>query len=176
MRLSLRRLAFLFAALLLLPALAAAGEHRIGFGYHYWETLDDIEIDDLGAIEDSGSSPVFSYHYLPGGLLRFGFELEYFSKGYGGSTEKAYAPQVYLLFGRFLYAGVGVGITQSDGLPGGDDWSDPWYAARVGLDLLLLPRVHLDINANYRADAFEALDNAKSDAITLGASLRIALN
>ncbi|KAB2961338.1 MAG: porin family protein [Thermoanaerobaculia bacterium] len=164
-------LALLTVSLTAVPALA--GEHRIGFGYHYFETLDDIEIDDLGAIEDSGNSIVVSYQYLPGGLLRFEADIEYWEDGFGGVTgEEAYAPQIYLLAGRGFYGGVGVGMTQSDGFFSGDDWSDPWYAARVGVDLLLLPRIHLDINANYRADAFNDLDQAESDAITLGASVR----
>ena len=50
---------------------AAAGEHRIGLGYHYFETLDDLELDTIDDIDDSGSSLVASYQYLPGGLLRF---------------------------------------------------------------------------------------------------------
>ena len=109
----------------------------------------------------------------PGGLFRFEVALEYWEDGYGGLVgEEAFAPQVYALIGRGFYAGVGVGMTHSDGFASGDEWSDPWYAARVGVDLLLLPKLHLDINANYRADAFNDLDQAESDAITLGASLR----
>jgi hypothetical protein len=158
---------------------AAAGEHRIGLGYHYFETLDDLELDTIDDIDDSGSSLVASYQYLPGGLLRFEVDLEYWEDGFGGTSgEAAYAPQVYVLLGRGFYGGVGVGITHSDGFTNeetgyDDEWSDPWFAARAGVDLLLLPKVHLDINANYRADAFNALDEAESDAITLGASIRI---
>jgi len=126
-----------------------------------------------GDINDNGNSLVFSYQYLPGGLLRFEGDLEYYSDGYGGSTSTAWAPQAYVLLGRGFYGGVGIGATKSD-FPNGDSWSDPWYAAKIGLDLLLLPKIHLDINANYRADAFNELDNAKSDAVTLGASVRLA--
>jgi hypothetical protein len=151
---------------------ARAGEHRIGFGYHYFETLDDI--DSLSDIDDSGNSLVFSYQYLPGGLLRFEGDVEYYPDGYGGSLEEAWAPQAYVLLGRFFYGGVGVGVTHSDGFLSGDEWSDPWYAAKVGIDLLLLPKFHLDINANYRAGAFDELDEAESDAITLGASARFS--
>jgi len=158
---------------LAIPALAAAGEHRIGFGYYYWETVDSL--DDFPDLEDDGYAPVVSYQYLPGGFLRFELDVEYYADGYAGSTEKAYAPQAYVLFGRFVYGGVGVGVTKSDGFADGDEWSDPWYAARVGLDLLLLPKVHLDINANYRADAFKALEEADTDALTFGASLRVSL-
>lgn len=162
------------ALMLALPALAAAGEHRLGFGYHYWKTLDDISATNLGEINDDGYAEVISYQYLPAGLMKWEVDVEYFNDGFGGSTEKAYSPQLFLLFGRNLYAGVGIGMTKSDSFPDGDSWSDPWYAARAGIELLLLPKIHLDINANYRADAFKALDDAKSDTITLGASVRLA--
>lgn len=166
-------LALLTVSLTAVPALA--GEHRIGFGYHYFETLDDIEIDDLGAIEDSGNSIVVSYQYLPGGLLRFEADIEYWEDGFGGVTgEEAYAPQIYLLAGRGFYGGVGVGMTQSDGFFSGDDWSDPWYAARVGVDLLLLPKIHLDINANYRFDAWSELEEVETEILTLGAIVRFS--
>ena len=91
-----------------------------------------------------------------------------------GSSGTAYSPQVFLLFGRFFYAGVGIGATKSDEFPSGDDWTDPWYAGRLGLDMLLLPRLHLDINANYRANAYRDLTDAELDAMTFGASLRFA--
>lgn len=168
-----RRAALTAILAVAIPAAAAAGEHRIGFGYHYWKTVDDL--DDFADIEDDGYATVLSYQYLPGGLLRFEVDVEYFSDGFGGSTDDAYSPQVYVLFGRFLYAGVGIGITHGDGFASGDDWSDPWYAARAGLDILLLPRLHLDINANYRANAFEDLEDADTDALTFGASVRLRI-
>lgn len=172
----MRRIPALAIALLALGALVAAparaGEHRLGLGLHYFETLDDI--DSPSDVDDSGNSLVFSYQYLPGGLVRFEADVEYFEDGFGGALDEAWAPQAYVLVGRFFYGGVGVGITHGDGFASGDDWSDPWYAAKVGIDLLLLPKLHLDINANYRADAFSDLDEAESDAITLGASVRFA--
>lgn len=157
----------------LVPAAAKAGEHRLGFGYHYWQTVDDIDVDELDDIDDEGSAVVLSYQYLPGGLIRFEADVEYYDDGFGVGDGTAYSPQAYLLFGRGFYAGVGVGITKSDAFADGDEWSDPWYAGRVGVDLLLLPRVHLDINANYRADAFRGLEDAEVDAMTLGASVRV---
>jgi len=148
-----------------------AGEHRIGVGYHYFETVNKIH--SPGNINDSGNSLVVSYQYLPGGLVRFEADYEIYPDGYGGSTGRATSPQAYLLFGRGFYAGVGVGVTHSSTFPNHGNWSDPWYAARAGLDVLLLPKLHLDLNANYRANAFNQLDNAKTDAVTLGASVRI---
>lgn len=171
---SIARIAAALSLTLLFPVAASAGTHRLGFGYHYWTTLDDLELDALSEVDDNGSAGVVSYQYLPGGLARFEFDLEYFNDGFGGSADQAYSPQAYVLFGRFLYAGVGIGMTKSDTLPDGDSWSDPWYAGRVGVEFLLLPRVHLDINANYRADAFKGLQDAESDAMTLGASVRVS--
>jgi len=168
------RLALAGALLALLTAPAAsAGGHRIGYGFHHWRAIDDISDGD---IRDSGSSHVFSYQYLTAAVLRLEADLEYFADGYGGSGEKAYSPQFYVLFGRFLYGGIGVGITNSDGFPDGKSWSDPWYALRGGFEILLLPKIHLDLNANYRANAFSALENADTDSLTFGASLRLSLN
>ncbi len=174
MRQPLRYAVASLALALLVPAATIAGEHRLGFGYHYWRTVDNLELADLGAIDDEGYASVISYQYLPGGLIKIELDVEYFDGGYGGAADTAYAPQIYLLLGGNFYAGVGVGVTKSDGFADGDEWSDPWYAARAGIELLLLPRIHLDINANYRADAFKALEEAKTDALTLGASLRFA--
>ncbi len=162
------------AALVALAAMTAnpaqAGEHRLGFGFHYWKTVDELADQGFGDIEDDGLSQVFSYQYLPGGFLRFEFDVEYFDKGFGGSTTRAYSPQFYVLVGRGIYAGVGVGATYSSGLA--DDWSDPYYAARAGVDLLMLPKFHLDINANYRFNAWDQLDEVDTETLTLGAIAR----
>ena len=170
---SITRAAAALALILLFPAVASAGEHRLGFGYHYWETLDNIDLGSLGNLDDNGSAAVFSYQYLPGGLARFELDLEYSSSGFGGSTDTSYSPQAFILVGRLFYGGVGIGATKSDGFPSGDSWSDVWYAGRIGVEFLLLPKIHLDINANYRAKAFQDLNQAKTDAMTLGASIRV---
>lgn len=171
---SMVRAAAALALALLFPVAASAGSHRLGFGYHYWKTMDDIDISNLGDVDDNGSAAVISYQYLPGGLMRFELDFEYYNEGFGGSTDTAYSPQAFFLIGRLFYAGVGVGMTKSDSFPNGESWSDPWFAGRLGVDMLLLPRIHLDINANYRAGAFRDLQDAEYDAMTLGASLRFA--
>jgi hypothetical protein len=151
---------------------AQAGEHRLGFGFHYWKTVDELQDDGFDDIDDSGVSEVFSYQYLPSPVLRWEIDVEYFDKGFGGAIERAYSPQVFLLFGRGIYGGLGVGAIYSSGLA--DDWSDPFYAARAGLDLLLLPKIHLDINANYQFDAWKQLDDVDTDTLTLGAIARFS--
>jgi len=155
-----------------LPALAA--DHSLGVGAQFFRTVDsftdDIFDDSFNDVEDDGYALVLSYQYVPKGLLRFELDLEYYEDGFGGAGETAFTPIGYVLLGRSWYVGVGLGVTYSDGLA--DDVSDPFYAARIGWRFDLLPKISLDLNANYRADAFNDLDQADTDAITLGAILR----
>jgi len=84
-------------------------------------------------------------------------------------------PQLYVLFGRAFYAGVGVASNYTNA--GDGDFSDPFFIGKVGVDLLLLPKIHLDINADYRFNEFDELYEYDYDTetITLGATLRITL-
>ena len=153
-------------------AAAEAGEHLLGGGIHYWRTID--ELADTGLeIEDDGQAWVLSYQYRPAGLFSFEIDAEYFEKGFGGADDTAISPQAYLVFGHGWYAALGGGIIYSSAFE--DEYSDPFYAAKIGWDLTLLPRVHVDINANYRFDAWSELENADTDTITLGALLRFSL-
>ena len=152
------------------PAMA---EVRVGGGVHYWTALGDIEVDDVD-IDENGSSFLGSIQWVPDGLFKFEANLEYFSEGFGGGDSEAWAPQAFVLFGGGLYGGLGIGITYNDELEG-DNFSDPFYAARVGLDIEVLPSIHVDLNANYIFDAFSDIDGADEDSITLGAIARIAL-
>ena len=169
-------LALLFAAGLGL-AHPAAAESRLGLGVHFWRTVDrladDIGDDNVANIEDDGYGFVLSYQRIPRGIFRWELDLEIYADGYGGSDETAVSPIAFLLVGHGLYAGVGIGTTFSDGLS--DNVSDPFYAARLGWELDLLPSLSLDINANYRAGAFNELDDFDSDAITLGAMIRFGI-
>lgn len=155
-----------------LAAPAEAGEHRLGFGFHWWKTVDDLKDDGFDDIESDGVSQIFSYQYLPGGLIKFEADVEYFDKGFGGATDSAWSPQVFVLVGGFVYGGVGIGITNSSSFA--SDWSDPYYAARAGFDLLLLPKLHLDLNANYRFDAWSELEDVETETLTLGAIARFS--
>lgn len=164
----------LFALLALaLGAAAPAGaaEHRLGVGLHYWRTLDDLADEGFGDLDESGTSGVLSYQYIPGGLLSLQIDGEYFAKGFGGSTEATFSPQVFLVLGvDGFYAAAGVGVLYSDDLE--DEISDPFYIARVGWNLELVPNLFLDLNANYQAGAWKDLDQADTDTITLGGVVR----
>ena len=153
------------------PPLAAA-EHRFGLGVNYWQALDDL-VDEGFDVEEDGLAPVVTYQYRPGGLIGFQIDLEYFDEGFGGATSEALSPQLYVTVGGGLYGAVGVGITYSSDFE--DDFSDPFWAARIGFDMELLPKIHLDIHANYRAGSFDELDQADTDSITLGAAVRAGL-
>ncbi len=154
----------------LVSGAASAAEHLVGGGVRFFETVDNLDVDDLGAIEDSGNSYILAYGINPAGLFRFEFNLEYIEDGYAPETGEVLSPQALLLLGQTLYGGVGVGLDHLPDNTVGDDTSDPYFIGRVGLDLLLLPRVHLDINANYQTDKFDkVLGGASSNSITLGA-------
>ena len=162
--------AALAALAVLVPVPAFAADHRIGVGIHYWQTVDDLADEGFEGLDDSGTSGILSYQYMPEGIFSFELDLEYFADGFGGSTESAFSPQAYLLVGHGLYAGVGVGNVVSDG-----ESSDPFYAAKVGVDFAIVPRVSVDINANYRFNDWSLIDEVDTDTITFGALLRLRI-
>ena len=167
------RMLIVWLSAFMIPALTSSAEteHRIGGGVHYLRTIGDIEDDD-NFDEDSLSFSA-SYQLRPAGLLAFEFGAEYVPD-FGGTDEELIQPQAYVLLGKAIYVGVGIGIGYFDG-----DWQDdPFYAFRAGLDLEVLPRIYLDINANYRfqdSEVLDTIDEDDLDAVTIGASLRIAL-
>jgi len=150
---------------------AAGQDHRLGIGANYWKAIKDIDTDD---IDENGISWLATYQYTPGNPLSLEIDVELFREGFAGSTENVYAPQAYLIIGCKLYVGIGAGIYYCDG----DFADDPFYALKAGLDIKLLPSVFLDINANYRFNEWEKLNDVisdvKSDTITLGAAIRVA--
>lgn len=168
----MKRLSLVTLLLLLwaAPAVAGSGDaHRLGGGANYWVTLEDIEFDDKKVDED-GISYLISYQFWPS-LLGVEFDLELLPDRFG---ETALAPQAYVLFGRAVYVGAGIGIIYSDS----DFAEEPFFALRAGLNLELLPGLYADINANYRFNDSAELDdderNIDTDTVFLGAAVRIA--
>jgi hypothetical protein len=162
-------------ATLATPDAAFAAKHELGLGLRYWTALSDLDDEGLPEdLEDDGLAWVGSYLFDVEGPLKFALELEYAREGFGGSTSSAWTPQALVLVGGTFYGGVGIAITESSSLPG--NRSDPFFVGRLGLDLALLPRLSLDINLNWQADAFNQLDNLDSDALTLGAIVRYRFN
>jgi len=151
---------------------ADAAEHRLGFGLHFWKSVDDLAKDFPG-VKDSGVAWLGSYLVDPVGPLKFGLDLEFFPNGFGGSKSGAWSPQAFVLVGDKYYGGIGIGMNVSSSFE--NNRSGSYYLARVGIDFALLPRVRLDVNLNYQADAFNELDGANTSAITLGAIVRFNL-
>lgn len=178
MRQSFRRSIWLQATVCLfvglaLTAPAEAGQHRLGLGLHAWRALDDFDDEGFSDIESDGLSWVATYQYNPPGLFRLGLDLEYSRDGFAGSSEPTLSPVAFLLLGSGIYGGVGVGMSFSDGLV--DNRSDPFWVARLGFDFHIFPKIRLDFHADYRAGAFDELDNVDSDGITLGTAVRFTL-
>jgi len=147
-------------------------KHRFGAGAHYWTTIEDIDVDN---VKKDGFAYLISYQLRPASLIKFGLDVEMLPASYGGAEERVYAPQAYLVLGSFIYAALGIGSYYTDG----EFAEEPFFNVRAGLDLCLLPRIYVDINANYRFenwDSIETLDeDVSSDTITLGAAVRLEL-
>lgn len=151
-----------------MPVLAGEGAHRIGVGAHYWQTVDDIDADN---VDEDGFSYMATYQCWPG-LLGLELDVEWFEEGFAGANEVVYAPQAYLLIGNGLYGAVGAGGYYTDG----EFAEDPFFAFRVGLAVPVF-FLNLDINANYRFETWDDLsDEAQdidTDTVTLGAAVRL---
>jgi hypothetical protein len=164
----MRKTGLVWMFLLCLTVPAAAADQTFGAGIHYWRTVNELADRSF---DRSGAAGMLSYQYLPAGIFTLEADLEYFPKGFGGADDAAWSPQVYVLIGHRLYAGVGAGVIYSQSFSG--EVSKVFYAARVGTDFAILPRLHLDINANYRFNDWNQLDQASTDTVTLGALLRL---
>jgi len=145
----------------------AEGENRIGVGANYWVAVGNIS----DQVDENGFSYLASYqHHM--GLLGLEVDAEFMPDRFG---QDAWAPEAYILVGKAVYAGAGIGVINS----GGDFASEPFFALRAGLDLEIIPRIHLDISGNYRfndkADFEGDATNIDTDTIFLGAAVRIAL-
>ena len=149
---------------------AFAGEHRIGGGANYWVSIDDIEVGD-NKLDDDGIAFFGSYQYWPG-LLGLEVDVEFLPDRFG---ESAVSPQAYLLVGKGVYAGVGIGTTYTDG----DFVDEPFFALKAGFNIELLPGIYADIYGNYRfndsADFEDEDTDIDTDTVFLGLAVRVAL-
>lgn len=160
----------LFGLIVLTATGATAGEHRIGGGANYWVSIDDIEVGD-NKLDDDGIAFFGSYQYWPG-LLGLEVDVEFLPDRFG---ESAVSPQAYLLVGKGIYGGIGIGTTYTDG----EFVDEPFFALKAGFNLELLPGIYADIYGNYRFNDTADFDNDDSDIDTdtvfLGMAVRIAL-
>lgn len=164
--------ALMLCAGLLIPSPALARDGRIGFGGHYWKTLDKVTDESF---DEDGVAWLISLQFPMAQFTFLELDVELLPDGFGGSEDRAWAPQAYLTLGAGIYAALGIGINNID-----DEFEDdPFYAIRIGLDWQVLPAIYLDINANYRFEDFDKIktldEDVDTDVITLGAVLRLEL-
>jgi hypothetical protein len=163
-------LAALMALALALPSLHAdESNFQIGIGVNYWVALEDA-VDE--SFDEDGLGWMISARYMATPYFGIGLEVERSPDNYVQFEEPMYCPAVYLILGKGLYAGFGVGTYFYDG----DFIEDVFYALRVGVATEIVPHVILDINVNYRADEWSGIKNADdevgTDNVILGGAVR----
>ncbi|MBN1424301.1 hypothetical protein JXA88_07075 [Candidatus Fermentibacteria bacterium] len=169
--------AWLAVVVLITPA-HAQGHHKIGAGLHYWKTIDEIDVETLegASIKDNGVSWILSYQYSSNPLVTFEADILIMPETYGAAESgyRVWGPQAMILVGPMIYGGIGVGIYRA-----GDEWApNPFFPLRVGVDLEILPKICLDINANYRIEKWNmhyTEEDIDTDTVTLGAVVRLSL-
>jgi len=162
----------LCASLLITGTICRAdGNHRFGIGANYWKTIKNI---DLQNVDKNGFSWLATYQYAPGSPLSLETDIEYFNRGFAGTSKDVFAPQAFIILGTSLYGALGIGTYYSDG----EFAHDPFYALRLGLDFPLTRSIYMDINVNYRFNEWtnihDMANDINSDTINIGAALRIA--
>lgn len=161
----------LLSAMIVLPAMrASAADFEAGVGANYWYSLKDA-VDK--SFDEDGLGWMISTRWMWTRYLGLGFELERSPDNFVLLEKEMYAPSVHLVVGNGIYAGLGVGWYYYDG----DFYQDEWYNVRAGLKLRFLDPFIIDINVNYRADAFDKVEEAKdadSESLTLGGAIRFA--
>jgi hypothetical protein len=161
----------LVGLLMVWSSAAAEGACRLGVGVHYWKALDDLDLDK---VDNSGLSWIASFQFGSSSIIKFQTDVEIFTSEFAGIDETLYSPQAFVLVGRALYGGLGIGTYYFDG-----EFADsPFYLIRAGVDLELVPSIYLDINGNYRfeewKDLGEVVEDIDTDVVTLGAAVRLA--
>ena len=162
--------ALLAASLSAWDSQALAEGQSIGGGIHYWIALDDIDIDD---VDEDGIAWVVSYQAQASDLLILELSVEILPDDFAGADGTVLAPQAYLLVGSAIYGGAGIGIYHAD-----DEFADdPFFVLRVGINLEILPDIHLDVSGNYRFTEWDdtITENIDTDTVTIAATARFAL-
>jgi hypothetical protein len=153
-----------------LPFFAQA-ESQLGGGVHYWRAAEDVDVDN---IDEDGLSWLITYQADLNNVLTLELDLELFPDDFAGLDDSVLAPQAYLLVGRGLYAGVGIGTYYTDG-----SFEESFYNLRLGLDIEILTTLSIDLNLNYQfmdwSELNDELENVDTDTVTIGAAIRVTL-
>ncbi len=162
----------LATAILLGGSLAAHALDNIqlGVGANYWVAMRDAADDSF---DKHGLGWMISTRYMSTPYFGLGIDLEKSPKNYMMFEKPIYSPAAYLVAGKGIYAALGIGTYYYDG----KFIKDTFYALRAGLNLEIIPKIVIDINANYRSESWSKIRHARrevsSDNIVLGAAVRI---
>ena len=145
---------------------ARAAGLNFGVGLHYLYTLGDIDEGDSELSKNSFG--IIGSVQTSLAMLKIEGNVEYIPD-FIGSDEGLWEPSAYALFGSLIYGGAGIGVANWN-----DEWTDPWYALRAGVNLGL-GGLGLDVYGTYRFwsdDALEDLNGEDLDSVTFAAVLR----
>ena len=159
-------------ALFLAAAPAAAIESRIGLGVHLWTPAGEM-LENPFAGDVNELTGLVSYQLVLFRPLKLQFDLEYFPNGFGGTGIVLVFPQGFIVVGDRWYIAGGAGWFYSTRIEG--KTSDVTYLARVGTDLPVHRRLHLDIFAEQRSPEVNGLAEPDEDRISFAAVLRLKL-
>jgi hypothetical protein len=159
-------------ALFLATAPAAAIESRIGLGVHLWTPAGELLADPFAG-DVNELTGLVSYQLVLFRPLKLQLDLEYFPNGFGGTGIVLVFPQGLIVVGEHFYVAGGAGWFYSTRIQG--KTSDVTYLARVGTDLPVRPRLHLDIFAEQRAPEASGLADLDEDKVSFAAVLRLRL-
>jgi hypothetical protein len=141
----------------------------LGVGLHYLRNLGDIDSDESLDLSKDSFGIIGSLKKTGAGLLSFEGQVEYIFD-YAGTGDDMWIPSGWLLAGKFIYGGAGIGV----GHIGGEWQSDPFYALRAGVNLPL-GGLSLDAYGTYQFwddDALHDLTGEDLDSVTFAAVLR----
>jgi hypothetical protein len=127
---------------------------------------------DAHLLPEWGSAFLISYQIVPAGLIRFEADLELLDGDRERDAEPDFAPQVFVVSGSTLYAGLGTGLEVREGVPA----EKPFYSLKAGVDLEVLPLVYLDFNAKTRLSdrsLDELIQEGEVEGLSVAGMLRI---
>jgi hypothetical protein len=147
----------------------AAGPHQFGAGMNYWK------LNDRPSSYDKDGFSYYGLYRYNRGFWGYEIDLEHYPEdSIFSNSDAVWEPQAYILVGKWIYGAAGVGWQFGESeLP-----SSPTYYLKAGLNFSVFPFMKLDINAQYKYQKlkdFETDKNESVDAVTVGASLNIAL-
>lgn len=149
-------------------------QNFLGVSAHYWQSVKDIKIKEM---DGSTIAWGITYQLQPMDFVILEVDVELMPQSFADAEDDFFAPQVLLLVGDGLYAGIGVGryFNASD-----SEWSDlPFYELRAGISLELMPYVSWDLFANYVFSDWDDLKDSDADigaeTVTLGTAVRLEI-